>query len=169
MKPALIIIDMQKYFLDENPLPFQEKLLPNIKEALIVARSSGIPVIHIATRYSRDKSDWPQAWKHLDEIWCLEGTQGIEILEEVKPLEKEQVVVKTRFSAFYNSDLESVLQDLNVDTLFIAGYSSDVCVRMTALDAYNRGYNLVLLADCVHAAKEDTMHSIEYPGQGHRL
>ncbi|MFC1976130.1 cysteine hydrolase family protein [Chloroflexota bacterium] len=162
MKPALIVIDMQEYFRDENPIPFKEKLLPNIKEVLTVVRSSGIPVVHVITRYSQDKSDWPQAWQHLEQIWCLEGTEGVRILEEAKPLEKEPVVTKTRFSGFYDSNLENVIQGLDIDTLFIAGYSSDVCVRMTILDAYNRGYGLFLLTDCVHAAKGDTKDSIQY-------
>ena len=114
------------------------------------------------TRYSRDKTDWPKAWRHLDSIWCLEGTPGVQILDQVRPLAGEPVVVKTRFSGFYASRLDAVLRDLDVDTLFLAGYASDVCVRMTVMDAYNRGYALFLLADCVHAAREETKTSIDY-------
>ena len=58
--------------------------------------------------------------------------------------------------------LDDTLQRLGIDTLFFAGYSSDVCVRLTVLDAYNRGYDQYLLADCVHAAREDTETSIRY-------
>ena len=162
MRPALIVIDMQKYFLDENPKPFQEKLLRNISTLLSLMRSSGVPVIHVITRYSKGKSDWPEAWKHRDSIWCLEDTEGVQILEEVRPLAGERIVVKTRFSGFYNSELDSVLRSLHADTLFIAGYSSDVCVRMTTMDAYNRDYRLFLLADCTYAAGEDTEASFQY-------
>jgi len=125
-------------------------------------RTSEVPVIHVITRYSQDRSDWPAAWQHLDSIWCLEGTEGVQILEDVKPLEGEKVVVKTRFSGFYNSELDSVLRSVHVDSLFIAGYSSDVCVRMTTMDAYNRDYRLFLLADCIHAAREDTEATVKY-------
>ena len=162
MNPALVIVDMQQWFLDENPQPFHEKLLPNVQAALALARSAGIPVVHVITRYSHDRSDWPRVYRGKDKIWCLEGTEGVEIVDEARPLPGEPVVVKTRFSGFYESDLDGTLQRLGVDTLFFAGYSSDVCVRLTVMDAYNRGYDQYLLADCVHAAREDTQVSIRY-------
>ncbi len=162
MNPALLVIDMQTWFFDNNPLPFWKDLLSNIHTALMLARTTKIPVIHVITRYSQDKSDWPAAWQDLDPIWCLEGTEGVQILPQARPLAGEKVVIKTRFSGFYNSHLERVLQDLAVDTLFITGYASDVCVRLTTMDAYNRGYRLFLLADCVHAEREDTAKSIAY-------
>ncbi|MFC1850781.1 isochorismatase family cysteine hydrolase [candidate division CSSED10-310 bacterium] len=161
-KPALIIIDMQQHFFRENPLPFREKLLPNIQTVLTAARSAKIPIIHIITRYNRQKTDWPKAWHHLNQIWCLEGTVGVHILEEVKPLPDEIVVVKKRFSGFYDTDLNKILRQNAIDSLLITGYASDVCVRMTVMDAYNRGYDLYLLADCVHAARETTEQSLQY-------
>jgi nicotinamidase-related amidase len=72
------------------------------------------------------------------------------------------VVIKKRFSGFYGTALQDTLCERDVDTLFIAGYSSDVCVRMTTMDAYNRDYDLYLLSDCVHADREDTDESIRY-------
>ena len=162
MNPALLVIDMQRTFYEQKPVAFQTKLLPNVQAALSAARAASVPIVHVMTRYSQDKSDWPEAWVHSDRIWCLEGTEGVQILEEVEPLAGEPVVIKTRFSGFYETRLEAVIQDLGVDTLFIAGYSSDVCVRMTTMDAYNRGYSLFLLADCVHGDREETKTSIEY-------
>ena len=162
MKPALLVVDMQKEFSDEKPQPFREKLLPNIDTALNLARSAGVPVVHVITRYSRDKSDWPKAWRHGNGIWCLEGTDNVQILDQARPLPGEPVVVKKRFSGFYRTALQGILCERGIDTLFIAGYSSDVCVRMTTMDAYNRDYDLYLLSDCVHAAREDTEESIAY-------
>jgi nicotinamidase-related amidase len=162
MRPALVVIDMQRWFYDENPQPFRDKLLPNVAAALALARSAAIPVVHVITRYSQDRSDWPKVYRDRDKIWCLEGTDGVQILDEARPLPGEPVVVKTRFSGFYDSELDATLQGLGVDTLVFAGYSSDVCVRLTVMDAYNRGYDQYLLADCVHAGREDTEASIEY-------
>ena len=162
MKPALLIVDMQKEFSDDKPQPFREKLLPNVAAALNLARSAGVPVIHVITRYRRDKSDWPKAWRHRDSIHCLEGTDSVQILDEARPLPGEPVVVKKRFSGFYETTLEIVLGERGIDTLFVAGYSSDVCVRMAAMDAFNRNDDLYLLSDCVHADREDTEESIRY-------
>ena len=162
MEPALLVVDMQKEFSNDKPQVFREKLLPNIAVALNLARSAGMPVIHVITRYSRDKSDWPKAWRHHDGIHCLEGTDSVQILAEARPLPGEPVVVKKRFSGFYETMLEGALCERGIDTLFIAGYSSDVCVRMTTMDAFNRNYDLYLLSDCVHADREDTEESIQY-------
>lgn len=163
MKPALIVIDMQEFFSDENPAPFREKLVPNIKSVLALARTSKLPIIHVITRYRSDESDMPKAGNRLVYARHLKaGTKNVQIIDEVKPVKGEPVVIKTRYSGFYNSDLEKNLRNLSADTLFIAGYSSDVCVRMTVIDAHNRNYNLFLLSDCVHAEKEDTHVSINY-------
>ncbi len=153
---------MQEWFREHIPGPFWETLSENVARMLSAARALSVPVVHVITRYSRDRSDWPAAWRHLDPIWCLEGTEGVEILHKAKPIAGEPVVVKTRFSGFYETELDRVLVGLDVDTLFVAGYSSDVCVRMTAMDAYNRGYRLYLLQDCVRAEREDTAASIAY-------
>jgi nicotinamidase-related amidase len=153
---------MQRWFYDETASSFWDDLLSHVAEALSLARSAGVPVVHVITRYSRDRSDWPKAWLGRDAMWCLEGTTGVEILEQVAPLEGEPVVVKTRFSGFYGTDLDRVLQASGVDTLFIAGFASDVCVRLTTMDAYNCDYDLYLLSECVHAAREDTAASIDY-------
>ena len=161
MKPAFIVIDMQRFFYDRYHEVFCDKLVPNIKAALSMARSSNVPAIHVVTRYSKDKSDWPKTRRHRDHIKCLEGAKDAQILPHVQPLPGEHVVVKTRFSGFYNSSLDSALRELGADTLFIAGFASDVCVRFTTIDAYNRDYDLFLLEDCVHAV-EDTEASIQY-------
>ena len=162
MKPALVVIDLQEWFRQDHPGPFWEPLLENTARALEAMRQRGVPVVHVVTRYRRDRSDWPAAWQHLEEIWCLEGTPGVEVMTPVRPIEGEPIVVKTRFSGFYETDLECTLSELDVDTLLLAGYSSDVCVRMTAMDAYNRGYRLYLLRDCVHGDREETESSIGY-------
>lgn len=162
MRPALLIIDMQRFFMAEAPEVFREKLLPNIERLLSLFRSSGVPVVHVITRYSTDRSDWPLPCREKGSVWCLSGTEGAEVLPEAAPLPGEPVVVKTRFSGFYRTKLEDVLNGLGADTLFMAGYSCDVCVRMTTLDAFNRDFRLRLVADCTHAAFEETSKSIEY-------
>jgi nicotinamidase-related amidase len=162
VKPALVVVDLQEWFRQDYPGPFWDPLLANTARALEAMRQLGVPIVHVITRYSRDRSDWPMAWLHLDPIWCLEGTPGIEIMPQVRPMPGEPVVVKTRFSGFYETDLDATLVQLGVDALVLAGYSSDVCVRMTAMDAYNRGYPLFLLRDCVHGDREETEASIDY-------
>lgn len=162
MKAVIFIIDMQNYFLREQPDIFRKKLLPNIANLLSAARIGDLEVIHVITRYSCNKSDWPEAWKEQDSIWCLQGSGDEQIIKEVEPLPDEPLIVKTRYSAFYRTPLEDLLRFLQVDTIVLAGYSSDVCVRLTAMDAYNRGYHLIVLSDCVHSAHEKPSSALSY-------
>jgi biuret amidohydrolase len=162
MSLGLLIIDMQKYFYREKSAEFDQKLIPNIKRALDTARAAEVPIIHVTTRHKQDKSNWPDVRKRYDKIWCLEGTDEVDIVDELEPLPTESVVVKQRYSAFFDTDLHEVLRSRGVRTLIVAGYAIDVCVRMTVMDAYNRDYGLYILSDCVEGWREDTSAALEH-------
>ena len=162
MTPALIIIDLQEYFHKLDSLKFENKINPNIKKLLQCARESKIKIIHVITIYKKDKSNWPEAYKQRDSMWCMENTEDAEIIPNALPQENETVIIKKRFSSFYETELDEVLQQNKIDTLFIAGYSGDVCVRMTTMDAFNRGYNLFWVSDCIESLFEEYNKSEEY-------
>jgi isochorismate hydrolase len=65
------------------------------------------------------------------------------------------VIVKKRYSAFFRTDLEDVLADLKPDTLILAGINTHACVRMTAIDAYQRDWRVVIAGDCVGSWDEE--------------
>lgn len=160
--PAIILIDLQRHFRMERPDRFGPDLIRNVQQLRNIATDLHIPVIHVLTRYRLDRSNWPSAWKNQPSIWCLEGTEGVLPVSGVEPNEKEIVVTKSRYSAFYETELEATLRGLGVSTLLIAGYSTDVCVRFTTIDAYNRGFQVMIVKDCVRAMREDDDASIEY-------
>ena len=162
MTPAVIIIDLQKYFYKLATPKFENKINPNIEKLLKFAREEKIKIIHIKTVYKKDKSNWPEAYKSRDEMWCMENTEDCEIIPSALPYPNETVIIKKRFSSFYETELDEVLQQNKIDTLFIAGFSSDVCVRMTTMDAFNRGYNLFWVSDCIDSLFEDYKKSEEY-------
>ena len=95
-------------------------------------------------------------------MWCMENTDDCKIIPAARPAENETVIIKKRFSSFYETQLDEVLQQNKIDTLFIAGFSGDVCVRMTTMDAFNRGYNLFWISDCIESLFEDYKKSEEY-------
>jgi nicotinamidase-related amidase len=162
MKPAIMIIDMQKYFLEMDSDKFRNKLIPNIIELLTYARSQNIQIIHIATKYFKDKSNWPKSFINDSSIWCLEDTDGVQIIKELQPIEGELLVYKKRFTGFYETSLLEILKSNGYDTLFIAGYSADVCVRFTTMDAYNHGFNIFWLTDCIESAFEPIEQAVNY-------
>jgi nicotinamidase-related amidase len=162
MKAALLLIDLQAHFLGENPESFERKILPNTRALLARAREGGLEIVHVVTRYAEDKSDWPEAFKFRDSIWCLESSAESAIIEGLGPAPGEHLVVKKRFTAFYETALDSILRASSIDTLFMCGYAADGCVRFTAMDAYNRGYSVYWLRDCMDSAWEDFGSSLAY-------
>jgi nicotinamidase-related amidase len=162
LKAALVLIDLQKHFLGMNKRAFTRKIIPNTRELLEHARGSDLMIVHAITRYAVDKSDWPEAFKARDSIWCLAGSEEAEILEELGPATRESLVIKKRFTAFYKTDLDALLKSAAIDTLFICGYSADGCVRFSTMDAYNEGYSIFWLTDCMDSAFESFGKSLKY-------
>mgnify|MGYP000844986322 FL=1 len=136
MKPAVIIIDLQEYFYKVDSSKFENKINANIKSLLQFLRKSRIKIFHVITVYKKDKSNWPESYKQGNTIWCLENSFDSKIIQSAIPEENENVIIKKRFSGFYDTELDKILQQNGIDTLFIAGYSGDVCVRMTTMDAF---------------------------------
>lgn len=72
MTPAIIIIDLQKYFYKLATPKFENTINPNIEKLLQFAREEKIKIIHVKTVYKKDKSNWPEAYKTRDTMWCME-------------------------------------------------------------------------------------------------
>jgi len=88
---------------------------------------------------------------------CIEGSPESEVHAELAALPGEKVVLKHRYSAFYNTDLETVLRCLKVEDVVIAGVMSNMCCESTARDAYHRDYRVFFLADGTGSINEE-MH-----------
>ena len=63
---------------------------------------------------------------------------------------------------FFNTNLDDVLRGMNVADLYLIGYAADVCVRLTAVDAYNKGYSVTLIKEGMRTFREDKEKSIRY-------
>lgn len=156
-KIALIIIDMQKDFLEKNsPLYAKRKvrIIPRIKRLLEYFRQKSFPVFHVITLHKPDKSDWTLIDRKLDRAYCIEGARGAEIIDELKPIEGEEIIVKRRYNGFYKTDLEKKLREKNISILVICGISADGCVRATAIGAFDRDFIVIIPEDCIESRDE---------------
>ncbi|MBD3299174.1 MAG: isochorismatase family protein [candidate division Zixibacteria bacterium] len=158
-KSALLVIDMQQFFLDPASPTFTcggLAILPIVKELVAAFRDADRPVIFTRHVHHPDHLDsgimgwW---WEGM----CVEGTPESEIHPELAPLPQEKVVSKHRYSAFYNTDLETVLRCLKVEDLVITGVMTNLCCESTARDAYYRDFRVFFLADGTGTVTED-MH-----------
>lgn len=158
-KAALLVIDMQQFFLDSDSPTFVcggLAILPNVKRLIAAFRETGRPVIYTRHVHHPDGLDsgimgwWWQGT-------CLEGTPESEIHDDISPLAHEKVVLKHRYSTFYNTDLETVLRCLKIEDLVISGIMTNMCCESTARDAYYRDYRVFFLADGTGSINEE-MH-----------
>jgi isochorismate hydrolase len=79
----------------------------------------------------------------------IKGTVGCEIASDLATAPSDPVVIKKRYSAFFGTELDQMLSRLMPDVLILAGINTHACVRMTAIDAYQRDWEIIMAADCV--------------------
>ncbi|MGC2122721.1 MAG: isochorismatase family cysteine hydrolase [Xanthobacteraceae bacterium] len=165
---ALVIIDMQRDFLE--PGGFGEALGNDVSRlraavepcaaVLSAARRLGMLVIHTREGHRPDLSDAPPhkvergdpatrigARGPMGRI-LVRGEPGHDIIEELYPLENEPVIDKPGKGAFYQTDLDLMLRNRGIDTLFVAGVTTEVCVNTTVREANDRGFRCIVLSDC---------------------
>jgi len=159
LKAGLLVIDMQKFFLDPGSPTFTcggLAVLSNVKRLVSAFRGAGRPVIftrHVHHPAGLDAGIMEWWWEGM----CLEGTEESEIHDDIAPLANEKVVTKHRYSAFYNTDLETVLRCMELEDLVVAGIMTNMCCESTARDAFYRDYRVFFLADGTGSINEE-MH-----------
>ena len=158
-KAALLVIDMQKFFLDPASPTYTcggMAIIPKIKQLIAAFRQQGLPVIFTRHVHHPDLMDAGiMAWWW--EGMCVEGSAESEIHPDLEPLPNEKVISKHRYSAFYNTDLETILRCLGIEDLVIAGIMTNMCCESTARDAYYRDYRVHFPADGTGSIHEE-MH-----------
>ena len=158
-KAALLVIDMQEFFLSPSSPSFTcggLAIIPNLKKLIGAFRAANRPVIytrhvHHPQRLDAGIMEW--WWEGM----CLEGSPESEIHDEIAPQSREKVILKHRYSAFYNTDLETILRCLKIEDLVITGIMTNMCCESTARDAYYRDYRVFFLADGTGSVNEE-MH-----------
>ena len=158
-RAALLVIDMQKFFLDPLSPTFTcggLAVLPNVKKLIEAFRAADRPVIYTCHVHNPNLSD-----AGIMEWWwegmCLEGSEEAKVHNGIVPLPSEKIVYKHRYSAFYNTDLETVLRVLKVEDLAITGIMTNMCCESTAREAYYRDFRVFFVADGTGSVCEE-MH-----------
>ena len=168
---AVIVIDLQNdMMLPEgkiaqagNDMSGMYRILPLCAAFIEETRSLGVPVVHIQTITLPDgRSDSPSWLRAKGAMvrtgeFCIEGTWGAEICEEVAPIPGEPVIIKHRSSAFRGTDLDVILRAMSIRTVVIIGEQTPGCVEATFRDAAYHDYYNVLVEDCV-AAFDSAQH-----------
>jgi nicotinamidase-related amidase len=166
---ALLIIDMQRDFVDPggfgealgNDVSLLQKAVKPTRRLLEAARKAGLYVIHTREGHRPDLADlWPakkQRGRHKTTIGdrgpmgriLVRGEYGHEIVDELKPRPGEPVVDKPGKGAFYATDLNEILKNRGIAQLIVCGVTTEVCVNTTVREANDRGYDCLVVEDCV--------------------
>ncbi|MDC0612012.1 cysteine hydrolase [Vibrio sp.] len=134
MKSALLVIDVQSVLFDPKPQPFESEIVVNkINRMTQLARDKSIPVVFI---------------QHEQPNTIIEyGTAGWELYSGLVSNSDDHFVRKTTPDSFLDTNLQSLLEELNVTSLIICGYATEFCVDTTVRRAASLGYPVTLIAD----------------------
>ncbi len=150
---ALIIVDMQNDFVKEGGklrVPTAESTVPSIKKLLEKARSKDVLVIYTQDTHYEDDPEYKIWGEHV-----RFGTWGWEIIDELKPIEEKEIVVrKTRYDGFYGTPLDDLLRIYSIKNLVIVGTVANICVLHTAGSAALRWYKVYVPMDGISAINE---------------
>ena len=173
---AVVSIDMHRGHLDPEvatlpllPAERCETVIKKTAEFYRALRKKGVPIVHIVTSYRdaeeslsnphwKRKNDEPNSTRKGMEKHNLEGSVQTEIIPELYE-EGDYIVIKKRYSAFYQTDLEFLLRRyLKVDSLIITGINTSSCCLCTSFDATNRDFTVYMVEDCIDSMDGREFH-----------
>ncbi len=168
-RAGLLIIDMQRDFLEPggfgaalgNDVSLLRRTIAPTRRLLDAARRAGLTVIHTREGHRPDLADLPPTKKARGRLpngigdpgpmgrILVRGEPGHDIIPELYPLPGEPVVDKPGKGAFHATDLDAMLKNRGITQLIVGGVTTEVCVNTTVREANDRGYECVVVEDCV--------------------
>ncbi|SFH23303.1 Nicotinamidase-related amidase [Nitrosospira sp. Nsp14] len=154
---ALLLIDVI------NDLEFQDgdklaatavPVAGNIARLKLEAKSNGVPCLYVNDNFGQ----WQSDFKHLVSSCMRDGIRGAPLVKQFLPQRDDYFVLKPRHSGFFQTPLDLLLRDLGARQLILCGLTTDSCVLFTANDAYLRGFDILVPADC-SAAMSGNRHT----------
>jgi nicotinamidase-related amidase len=142
-RSALIVVDMLVDFIDKKGAlycgPTADKIVPFIRQKIDAARDAGALIIHITDSHRKNDREFQMFPKH-----CIKGTSGAQIIPELKPSRADVVIRKTRYSGFFKTKLDEILQKNRINHVDIVGVCTSICVMDTVGGLRNRDYTVTV-------------------------
>jgi ureidoacrylate peracid hydrolase len=167
-RPVLLVIDMQNGYCSPGgsyekyggtigaDLEAYRKIIPNISKLIDACRELSIPIfytmqvreesgIDLFTRLHRIIPERRAEFLRIPA--CIRETWDAEVIDELKPTNHDHIVIKRRDSAFQDTELDLWLRSAYIDTVICTGVDTAICVENTLTDAFNIGYDVILVDD----------------------
>jgi biuret amidohydrolase len=170
-RTALVIIDMQRDFIEKggfgdslgNDVSRLAAIIPTVGELLELFRRKRWPVIHTREAHLPDLSDCPPSKIRRGDAplkigeegtmgrLLVRGEPGNQIVDALKPIMGEVVIDKPGKGMFWNTDIQSILDNKGITHLVFAGVTTEVCVQTSMREANDRGYECMLVEDATES------------------
>jgi nicotinamidase/pyrazinamidase len=145
MGNVVIVVDMLNGFLKEGKLANQDarRIIPNIVDLLQRKKEEGWKIIFLADNHKKDDLEFLIFPEH-----CVEGTEETAVIIELSKFVAYNYVPKTRYSGFFKTNLDEILEDEGPQEIIVVGIYADICVLYTTADLRNRNYKVTIPKDC---------------------
>jgi len=162
---ALIVVDVQNDFVADGgffdrigaDVKTVQKSIPNLLRLIDRARAAGLLVVFVQAIYDEQYLSAPMRERNqrraVEMPRCLTGSWGADFYA-VRPAAGDPVVIKHRYSAMLNTELDALLKRHGIRSLLLTGVATDTCVESTGRDAYFADYYVTIVSDCCGAASE---------------
>lgn len=147
MKPALLVIDMQKAFLTGKTAASMESAVEYINEVLSYFREAGLPVV----------------WVHHEdrENGVVPGAPGFEMIESLRKLANEYTIHKRYGNGFNKTDCADILRGKGVDTVIVSGFCAEYCVLSTYRGAEDEDFTPFILRGAIASGDAENLRFVE--------
>ena len=167
-KTALIVIDMINAIAKGQGPPYnvpanRQSVIDCFQRLIAHCRQVGTPIIYCTNERRPDGLDAPRTISDVSGGAggnpMAPGSTAAQVIDELAPRDGDFLQVKTRFSAFYGTNVEGILRSLGTETILVGGISTQRSVEGTARDAKNRDMQCIVVSDCCTAG-EQAMHQV---------
>ncbi len=155
-KEAVLVVDMLKGFLEPGyPLycgDGSRNIIPKVVNLLKDKTASAVPLLYLCDNHHQEDPEFSMYPAH-----CIRGTEESRIIDELSPY-PGNIIPKTTFSGFYQTDLERRLKEISPQTIFVVGVCTDICIQYVVADLRVRGYETVVWEECVASFNQEGHH-----------
>ncbi|GGJ89388.1 putative isochorismatase family protein YaaI [Lentibacillus kapialis] len=161
---AIIFVDIINDFNfdgSENLLKHTNEILPALKKLRQFGKENNIPIIYVNDHYHIWQADFRKIIDH------CQNSRNQHIIQTLKPDDSDYFLIKPQHSAFFQTPLHTLLDELDRTHLIMAGIAGDICILFTAKDAYMYKYSMHIPENCMASEEKDgneyalyLMHSV---------
>lgn len=162
---CLLIIDFLNDYLDRWDQNKVAQLVVQTNKVVKAFREKRLPIVWVRTEFRSDLSDAFLEMRDRNISIVIEGGRGSALHNKLDWQPSDKMIVKKRYSPFYGTDLDEFLVEQEIEKVVLCGINTHACIRMAAIDAYQRDLRVILVTDCVDSYDDEHSRvSMNYMG-----